>query len=757
MAKQIKQGEDARKALCAGIDQLADTVKVTLGPKGRNVVLSKKFGSPLITNDGVTIAKEIELKDEFENMGAQLVREVATKTNDAAGDGTTTATVLAQALVTEGMKNVTAGANPMDIKRGMQKAVAAAVASVKEHSQKVNGSKDIARVGTVSAGDAEIGQLIADAMEKVTADGVITIEENKTTAEIYTEVVEGMQFDRGYVTPYMVTDTEKMETVYDDCSVLITDKKISVFQDVVPLLEQVIQSGRKLLIIAEDVEGDALSNLIINRLRGGLNVVAVKAPGFGDRRKEMLQDIAILTGGTVISSDLGYELKDATMQLLGTARQVKVTKENTTIVGGAGDKQAIADRVAQIRSQIVSATSDFDREKLQERLAKMAGGVAVIKVGAATEVEMKDKKLRIEDALNATKAAVEEGIVAGGGTATINAIPAVDKVVNELEGDERTGAKIVRKALEAPLRQIAKNAGLEGSVIIDNILKALHDAHRVDAAGNGSFDKAIKAYHAAAGLGGKQTKMTFVPASFPQMSEAILFMLDQNPDFIAANYAYEPIYTPQDARVLYDQLKIVSDHLIATKRVIACSILDHNIGYPVAKEDDKNYCGGSGGMLAFDTQGKAYPCLRYCPISIGKEKAEKICIGDMQGIYNTPHTAKIRDYLDAITLSSQSTLECINCPVGVGCGWCSAYNYESTGDVNRRVTNICWAHKGRTLASCYYHNKRYLELRDTTPKAVLLPEKDALQIIPREEYEYLLRLQTEAEKAFLKEGGADGI
>ena len=472
MAKQIKQGAEARKALCAGIDQLADTVKVTLGPKGRNVVLAKKFGSPLITNDGVTIAKEIELKDAFENMGAQLVREVATKTNDAAGDGTTTATVLAQALVTEGMKNVTAGANPMDIKRGMQKAVTAAVEAVKANSQKVNGSKDIARVGTVSAGDAEIGQLIADAMEKVTADGVITIEENKTTAETYTEVVEGMQFDRGYVTPYMVTDTEKMETVYDDCSVLITDKKISVFQDIVPLLEQVIQSGRKLLIIAEDVEGDALSNLIINRLRGGLNVVAVKAPGFGDRRKEMLQDIAVLTGGTVISSDLGYELKDATMQLLGTARQVKVTKENTTIVGGNGDKQAIAERVAQIRSQISTATSDFDREKLQERLAKMAGGVAVIKVGAATEVEMKDKKLRIEDALNATKAAVEEGIVAGGGTATINAIPAVDKVVDTLEGDERTGAKIVRKALEAPLRQIAANAGLEGSVIIDNILKA---------------------------------------------------------------------------------------------------------------------------------------------------------------------------------------------------------------------------------------------------------------------------------------------
>ena len=472
MAKQILQGEEARKALCSGIDQLADTVKITLGPKGRNVVLGKKFGSPVITNDGVTIAKEIELKDEFENMGAQLVREVATKTNDAAGDGTTTATVLAQALVTEGMKNVTAGANPMDIKRGIQKAVNVAVDSVKANSHKVNGSKDIARVGTVSAGDAEIGNLIADAMEKVTADGVITIEENKTTAETYTEVVEGMQFDRGYVTPYMVTDTDKMETIYDDCKVMITDKKISVFQDIVPLLEQVIQSGRKLLIIAEDVEGDALSNLIINRLRGGLNVVAVKAPGFGDRRKEMLQDIAILTGGTVISSDLGYELKDTNINMLGTARQVKVTKDYTTIVGGAGDKSAIADRVSQIRSQIASATSDFDREKLQERLAKLAGGVAVIKVGAATEVEMKDKKLRIEDALNATKAAVEEGIVAGGGTATINAIPAVDQLVSELEGDERTGAKIVRKALEAPLRQIAANAGLEGSVIINNILQA---------------------------------------------------------------------------------------------------------------------------------------------------------------------------------------------------------------------------------------------------------------------------------------------
>ena len=493
MAKQIKQGVEAREALCAGIDQLANTVKITLGPKGRNVVLGKKFGSPLITNDGVTIAKEIELKDAFENMGAQFVREVATKTNDAAGDGTTTATVLAQAMVNEGMKNVTAGANPMDIKRGIQKAVNVAVEAVKAHSQKVNGTKDIARVGTVSAGDAEIGQLIADAMEKVSADGVITIEENKTTAETYTEVVEGMQFDRGYVTPYMVTDTEKMETVYEDCSVLITDKKISAFQDMVPLLEQIIQSGRKLLIIAEDVEGDALSNLIINRLRGGLNVVAVKAPGFGDRRKEMLTDIAILTGGTVISSDLGYELKDATMDLLGSARQVKVTKELTTIVGGNGDKQAIADRVAQIRSQISTATSDFDREKLQERLAKLAGGVAVIKVGASTEVEMKDKKLRIEDALNATKAAVEEGIVAGGGTATLNAIPAVDKLVSELEGDERTGAQIVRKALEAPLRQIAANAGLEGSVIINEVLQAGKANYGYDAQKETYVDDMIEA------------------------------------------------------------------------------------------------------------------------------------------------------------------------------------------------------------------------------------------------------------------------
>ena len=472
MAKQIKQGEDARKALCAGIDMLADTVKITLGPKGRNVVLDKKYGAPVITNDGVTIAKEIELKDPFENMGAQLVKEVATKTNDAAGDGTTTATVLAQAMVTEGMKNVAAGANPMDIRRGMSKAVAAAVDAIKAHSQKVNGTNDIARVGTISAGDPEIGRLIAEAMEKVTADGVITIEENKATAETYSEIVEGMQFDRGYLSPYMVTDTDKMEAVLDDAVVLITDRKISVIQDLLPLLEQIVQNGMKLLIIAEDIEGEALSTLIVNRLRGTFTVVAVKAPGFGDRRKEMLQDIATLTGGTVISSDLGYELKDATLQMLGRARQVKVTKENTTIVGGYGDKEAIHSRVAQIRNQIEAATSDFDREKLQERLAKLAGGVAVIKVGAATEVEMKDKKLRIEDALNATKAAVEEGVVAGGGTAPINAIPAVKELCGSLEGDEKTGARIVLKALEAPLRQIAENAGLEGSVIIDKIVSA---------------------------------------------------------------------------------------------------------------------------------------------------------------------------------------------------------------------------------------------------------------------------------------------
>ena len=489
MAKQIKQGEDARKALCAGIDTLANTVKITLGPKGRNVVLGKKFGAPVITNDGVTIAKEIELKDEFENMGAQLVREVATKTNDAAGDGTTTATVLAQAMVTEGMKNVTAGANPMDIRRGMSKAVE----TIKAHSQKVKDSNDIARVGTISAGDPEIGRLIAEAMEKVTSDGVITIEENKTTAETYNEIVEGMQFDRGYLTPYMVTDTDKMEAVLDNAAILITDKKISVIQDLVPLLEQVMQNGMKLLIVAEDIEGEALSTLIVNRLRGTLNVAAVKAPGFGDRRKEMLQDIAILTGGTVVSSDLGYELKDATVQMLGHARQVKVTKENTTIVGGAGDKDAIAARISQIRSQIEVATSDFDREKLQERLAKLAGGVAVIKVGAATEVEMKDKKLRIEDALNATKAAVQEGVVAGGGTAPINAIPAVRELCDTLEGDERTGAKIVLKALEAPLRQIAKNAGLEGSVIIDKIISANKPNYGFDAQNEVFVDDMIAA------------------------------------------------------------------------------------------------------------------------------------------------------------------------------------------------------------------------------------------------------------------------
>ena len=421
MAKQLLMGEEARKALCAGIDKLADTVKITLGPKGRNVVLGKKFGAPVITNDGVTIAKEIELKDQFENMGAQLVREVATKTNDAAGDGTTTATVLAQALVTEGMKNVAAGANPMDLKRGMQKAVKASVEALKANSKKMEGSADVARVATVSAGDEVIGRLIAEAMEKVSADGVITIEESKT-AETYSEVVKGMQFDRGYITPYMVTDTERMEAVLDDAYLLITDKKISVIQDILPLLEQIVQSGKKLVIIAEDVEGEALSTLIVNRLRGTFTVVAVKAPGFGDRRKEMLQDIAILTGGTVVSEELGYELKDATVDMLGRARQVKVTKEYTTIVDGMGDKEAVSNRVAQIRAQMAETTSDFDKEKLQERLAKLSGGVAVIKVGAATEVEMKEKKLRIEDALNAAKAAVEEGIVAGGGTAPLHTL-----------------------------------------------------------------------------------------------------------------------------------------------------------------------------------------------------------------------------------------------------------------------------------------------------------------------------------------------
>ena len=479
MAKQLLMGEEARKALCAGIDKLADTVKITLGPKGRNVVLGKKFGAPVITNDGVTIAKEIELKDQFENMGAQLVREVATKTNDAAGDGTTTATVLAQALVTEGMKNVAAGANPMDLKRGMQKAVKASVEALKANSKKMEGSADVARVATVSAGDEVIGSLIAEAMEKVSADGVITIEESKT-AETYSEVVKGMQFDRGYITPYMVTDTERMEAVLDDAYLLITDKKISVIQDILPLLEQIVQSGKKLVIIAEDVEGEALSTLIVNRLRGTFTVVAVKAPGFGDRRKEMLQDIAILTGGTVVSEELGYELKDATVDMLGRARQVKVTKEYTTIVDGMGDKEAVSNRVAQIRAQMAETTSDFDKEKLQERLAKLSGGVAV-KVGAATEVEMKEKKLRIEDALNAAKAAVEEGIVAGGGTAPLHTTAAVDAVIDALEGDERTGARIVRKALEAPLRQIAANAGLEGSVIIDKIMSGSDANYGFDA------------------------------------------------------------------------------------------------------------------------------------------------------------------------------------------------------------------------------------------------------------------------------------
>lgn len=471
MAKEIIYGEDARKALQSGIDQLADTVKITLGPKGRNVVLDKQYGSPLITNDGVTIAKEIELDDAFENMGAQLVKEVATKTNDAAGDGTTTATLLAQALVREGMKNIAAGANPMILKKGMAKAVDAAVDSITSNSKKVESSEEIARVGTVSAADEEIGKLIAEAMEKVTADGVITLEESKT-AETYSEVVEGMQFDRGYIAPYMVTDTDKMEAVLDDPYILITDKKISNIQEILPLLEQIVKSGAKLLIIAEDVEGEALSTLIVNKLRGTFTCVAVKAPGFGDRRKEMLQDIAILTGGEVISSELGLELSETEVSQLGRARQVVVQKENTIIVDGAGDSDAIKARVNQIRSQIEVTTSDFDKEKLQERLAKLSGGVAVIKVGAATEVEMKEKKMRIEDALAATKAAVEEGIVAGGGTALINAMPSVKTLVETLEGDEKTGAAIVYKALEEPLRQIAVNAGLEGSVIIDTIVRS---------------------------------------------------------------------------------------------------------------------------------------------------------------------------------------------------------------------------------------------------------------------------------------------
>ncbi len=471
MAKQIIYGEEARKALQSGIDQLADTVKITLGPKGRNVVLDKKFGSPLITNDGVTIAKEIELDCAFENMGAQLVKEVATKTNDAAGDGTTTATLLAQALVREGMKNVTSGANPMVVKKGIESAVKTAVDAIVADSKKVSGSADIARVATVSSGNEEIGKLIAEAMEKVSADGVITLEESKT-AETYSDVVEGMQFDRGYITPYMVTDTEKMEAVIDDALLLITDKKISNIQEILPLLEQVVQSGRKLIIIAEDVEGEALATLLMNKMRGTFTCVAVKAPGFGDRCKEMLQDIATLTGGQVITSDLGLELNDANMSQLGRAKRVTVQKENTIIVNGEGDKKAIQDRIAQIRAQIENTTSDFDREKLQERLAKLAGGVAVIKVGAATEVEMKEKKMRIEDALSAAKAAVEEGIVAGGGVALINAIPAVEKLAGEKEGDEKTGVRIVLKALEEPMRQIAANSGLEGSVIIDAIKRS---------------------------------------------------------------------------------------------------------------------------------------------------------------------------------------------------------------------------------------------------------------------------------------------
>ena len=471
MAKQIVYGEDARKALQAGVDKLANTVKITLGPKGRNVVLDKKYGAPLITNDGVTIAKEIELEDAFENMGAQLVKEVATKTNDAAGDGTTTATLLAQALVREGMKNVAAGANPMVVKKGIAKAVDAAVNAVIANSKSVEGSADIARVATISSGSEETGKLIADAMEKVSTDGVITIEESKT-AETYSEVVEGMQFDRGYLSPYMATDTDKMEAVLDDPLIMITDKKISNIQDILPLLEQIVQSSQKLLIIAEDIEGEALTTLILNKLRGVFNVVAVKAPGFGDRRKEMLQDIAVLTGGQVITSDVGIELKDATIDMLGRARQVVVKKETTTIVDGAGAKEDIQARVHQIRAQLETTTSEFDKEKLQERLAKLAGGVAVIKVGAATEVEMKEKKLRIEDALAATKAAVEEGIVAGGGTALINAMPAVKELMETASGDEKTGMSIVYKALEEPVRQIAHNSGLEGSVIIDKILSS---------------------------------------------------------------------------------------------------------------------------------------------------------------------------------------------------------------------------------------------------------------------------------------------
>ncbi len=480
MAKQIIYGEDARKALQAGVDKLANTVKITLGPKGRNVVLDKKYGTPLITNDGVTIAKDIELEDAFENMGAQLVKEVSTKTNDTAGDGTTTATLLAQALIREGMKNVTAGANPMVLRRGIQKAVDKTVEVVIANSQKITGTEDIARVATVSSGDENVGKLIADAMEKVKTDGVITVEESKT-AETYCDVVEGMQFDRGYITPYMVTDTDKMEAVVDEAFLLITDKKISNIQEILPVLEQIVQAGKKLVIIAEDIEGEALATLIVNKIRGTFSCVAVKAPGFGDRRKEMLQDIAILTGGQVISEEIGLDLKEATIDMLGRASQVKVTKENTIIVGGAGDSENIKARVSQIRTTLENTTSDFDREKLEERLAKLAGGVAVVKVGAATETEMKEKKLRVEDALAATKAAVEEGIVAGGGTAYIKAIPEIKKLYNAADGDEKTGIAIVMRALEEPVRQIAVNSGLEGSVILDNILRSKKAEYGFDA------------------------------------------------------------------------------------------------------------------------------------------------------------------------------------------------------------------------------------------------------------------------------------
>ena len=480
MSKLINYGEEARRSLQSGVDQLANTVKITMGPKGRNVVLGKKYGSPLITNDGVTIAKEIELEDPFENMGAAVVKEVATKTNDVAGDGTTTATLLAQAIISEGMKNLAAGANPMVMKKGMAKATAAAIEAIKGNSQPVSGTEDIARVGAISSGDETIGKLIAEAMDKVSADGVITVEESKT-AETYSEVVEGMQFDRGYVTPYMVTDTEKMEAVLDDPFILIYDKKISVIQDLLPILEQIAKMGRPLLIIAEDVEGEALSTLIVNTLRGTLKVCCVKAPGFGDRRKEMLIDIATLTGGQVISADTGLELKETQVFQLGQARQVKVSKENTIIVDGQGDPQAIKGRVAQIRALIATTTSDYDREKSQERLAKMAGGVAVIKVGAATEAEMKEKKLRVEDALNATRAAVEEGIVAGGGTAYVNAIPAVNALVKELDGDEKTGARIIAAALTAPVKQIAANAGIDGSVVLDRIVTANKPGYGFDA------------------------------------------------------------------------------------------------------------------------------------------------------------------------------------------------------------------------------------------------------------------------------------